>query len=98
MAEKNTCEVCGSGDARCGECGNMCGYRSNNLLRWLLGIIIITWIFTIGMKFGELKSQIYEGNQMYFRGMGMPVSGANMMDRANFTVSTQATPANVRAN
>jgi len=30
--------------------------------------------------------------------MGMPVSGANMMDRANFTVSTQATPANVRAN
>lgn len=93
MAEKNMCEVCGSGDGRCGECGNMCGYRGNNLLRWLLGIIIITWIFTIGMKFGELKAQMDGGNHMYFRSMGVPVSGSAMMNNADFTISTQAMPA-----
>ncbi len=88
MSEKNMCEVCGSGDGRCGQCGNMCGYRGNNLLRWLLGIIIITWIFSIGMKFGELKAQMYGGGygHMYYK--TMPMMGA-----AGYTVSTQGFPA-----
>ncbi len=90
MSEKNMCEVCGSGDGRCGNCGNMCGYRGNNLLRWLLGIIIITWIFSIGMKFGELKSSLDRsgyGNHMYYKTSPMP-----MMGGADFTVSTMSAP------
>lgn len=54
----NMCDVCGSGYGRCGKCGNMCGFRGNHLLRWFLGIIIITWVFSIGMRFGELKAEL----------------------------------------
>ncbi len=95
MVEKNMCEVCGSGDGRCGSCGNMCGYRGNHMLRWLLGIIIITWIFCIGMKFGEFKAQVYGGgygNHMYFKASGMPMMGTTGWGNVDYTVSTQAVP------
>lgn len=94
MVEKNMCNVCGSGDGRCGECGNMCGYRGNNLLRWLLGIIIITWIFSIGMKMGEMKAYLEQSG--YGRGhmkfYSTPAMGGAMMKDATFTVSSTAVP------
>ena len=97
MAEKNMCEVCGSGNGRCGECGNMCGWSGNNLLRWFLGIIIIVWIFSMGVKFGEMKAYLEQAG--YGRGAHMKVFSApamgmtSMMNDASFTVSTQAAPA-----
>lgn len=98
MVEKNMCDVCGSGDGRCGNCGNMCGYRGNHLLRWLLGIIIITWIFSIGVKFGEIKAYMGQdgyGNHMY---RAMPMMGATALSEgANFTVSSMAAPTMVKA-
>ncbi len=94
MVEKNMCEVCGSGDGRCGQCGNMCGYGGNHLLRWLLGIIIITWVFSIGMKFGEVKAYMGQGgygNHMYFRSSAMPMMGG-AWGNADYTVSTVSAP------
>jgi hypothetical protein len=90
MAEKNMCEVCGSGDGRCGNCGNMCGYGRNNLLRWLLGIIIITWVFSIGMKFGEIKGAMERGGYGY--GMGGHMKVMPMMGGASYSVSTMSAP------
>lgn len=91
MSEKNMCDVCGSGDGRCGQCGNMCGYRGNNLLRWLLGIIIITWIFSIGMKFGEMKAYYEQAGYGYGMG-GHMYRAMPMMGGAEYTVSTMAAP------
>ncbi len=89
------CDVCGSGNGRCGKCGNMCGYGRNSLLRWLLGIIIVTWIFSAGMKFGELKASI---DNMGFGPVGfsaarmMPFTGGTTMSDGNVTF-TSAVPA-----
>lgn len=84
----NVCEVCGSGNGRCGSCGNMCGLGGYGLVRWILGILIITWVFSIGMKFGEMKGAL-EGNgygkHMYFRGQ--------MMNGATGTYPTGGAPA-----
>jgi hypothetical protein len=59
-----------------------------HLLKWLLGIIIITWVFAIGMKFGEFEA--------YFE-MQAPYGGHNMMfyrtSAAPMTISAQAMPA-----
>lgn len=97
VENKNTCDVCGSGNGRCGECGNMCGWRGNNLLRWLLGIIIITWIFSLGMRFGEVKAYMeqngYGNNHMYYRSGVMPMMGGASYGAGDFTVSTLAAPA-----
>lgn len=54
----NVCDTCGSGNGRCGKCGNMCGFGGNHVLRWILGILIITWVFSIGMRFGEIKAYL----------------------------------------
>lgn len=99
--QNNRCDVCGSGNGRCGQCGNMCGWRGNSLLRWLLGIIIITWIFSLGMKFGEVKAYLEQsgmGNHMYYRSGVMPMMGATGLSEAGtFTVSSIAAPAMVKA-
>lgn len=68
MTENNhnkVCDVCGSGDGRCGMCGNMCGFSGRHILRWILGIIIITWVFCIGMKMGELKAYLEQSGSGY---------------------------------
>lgn len=80
---QNVCGVCGSGNGRCGKCGNMCGFGGHHLLRWFLGIIIITWVFSIGVRFGEVKYQLnsYYGHKtvpmMYIQDGGY--SGQGMM-------------------
>ncbi|TSC70897.1 MAG: hypothetical protein CEO12_22 [Parcubacteria group bacterium Gr01-1014_46] len=101
VENKNVCEVCGSGDGRCGQCGNMCGYRGNHLLRWILGIIIITWVFSIGMKFGEMKTYLEQsgygrGGNGFYKTMPMmggtyPVGG--QWSGEDVIYSTSATPA-----
>ncbi len=80
---QNTCQVCGSGNGRCGSCGNMCGFGRNHILRWILGIIIITWIFSIGMKFGELKAQLDGSGYGYgYKQMrAMPMMGGASWDQ-----------------
>ena len=60
-----SCDVCGfGGNGRCGKCGHYCGFGGRHVLRWILGILIITWIFCIGVRFGELKSAL-EANSPY---------------------------------
>ncbi len=97
----NYCNTCGSGNGRCGSCGNMCGFGRHNLLRWFLGILIIIWIFSIGVKFGEIKAYLDSsgyGNHMYYRSMPMmggasfsAVGGAE--DVVFSTATTKAMPA-----
>lgn len=95
---KNNCQVCGAGEGGyCGSCGMSRNYFGNHILRWILGIIIISWVFSIGMKIGELKAMIETsrfGNNMMFRTaptMGWSTAGTMMQD-GNVTF-TQAVPA-----
>lgn len=95
--ENNMCEVCGSGAGKCGRCGNMCGFGGNHILRWVLGILIIVWVFSIGMKFGEIKAYLDQagygrGNHMYYRAMPMMGGGAGWQTGTNEVYFTQAVP------
>lgn len=101
MAENNkVCDVCGSGDGRCGMCGNMCGFSGRHVLRWVLGIIIITWVFCIGMKFGELKAYLEQSGYGYgYRHMqvrtfngGMPMMNATWGQAGDQVYFSQAVP------
>jgi len=90
----NQCQVCGSGNGRCGSCGNMCGFGRHHLLRWFLGILIITWIFSIGMKFGEIKAQLNSyGYGNHYRAMPMMGGAWGNTDAVYYTQSAQTVPA-----
>jgi len=89
---QNACDVCGSNNGRCGRCGNMCGFGRNHILRWILGIIIITWIFSIGMKLGELKAELRGSSSYGHKSMMYGTQGAWSDGKVMFT---QAMPANV---
>lgn len=73
MENKNTCQVCGNGEY-CGACGTKSNYMLNNVLRWILAIVVISWVFCAGMMFGELKARVDfsspygSGNHMFLRG------------------------------
>lgn len=92
-----TCAVCGAGaDSRCGACGMGRGYMGNQILRWVLGILIITWVFSIGVKFGEIKSMLnayspYGYGSVHMRGASMPMmtwtSGVPVEKDVVFTTS-----------
>jgi hypothetical protein len=93
------CDVCGSGSGRCGKCGHACGFGGRHLLRWILGILIITWVFSIGMKVGEMKA-VFEGSgygdHFYYRsGPVMPMMYGNQGAAAGtvFFSSSAAAPA-----
>ncbi len=73
--KNNVCEVCGSGNGKCGMCGGVCSVGGYGLIRWILGIIIITWVFSIGMKIGELKGMLDGGGY----GKGMHYKSGQMM-------------------
>ncbi len=90
--QNNSCQVCGSGNGRCGSCGNMCGFGKHNLLRWILGIIIITWIFSIGMKFGEIKAQLHGSSYGYKSMRVSPMMGGATWDQ-NTVFFSEAVPA-----
>jgi hypothetical protein len=73
MKHNERCEVCGSGYGRCGMCGNVCGVGGYGIIRWILGILIIAWVFSIGMKMGELKGYLESsgygyGHKQYMKG------------------------------
>ena len=90
---QNVCDMCGSGSGRCGKCGNMCGFGGGVIIRWVLGILIITWIFSIGMKFGELKANLDQNGYGYsHRVMPMMYSGATGGE-GNVTFTTSSIPA-----
>jgi hypothetical protein len=69
----------------CGMCG---GYYTNGhrmgitLLRWLLGIIVILMVFSLGVSIGEFKGEVmgggmmYRHNMMYGNEMPMMVTGS----------------------
>lgn len=72
------CDVCGSGGGRCGRCGNMCGFGGMHIARWILGILTITWVFCIGMRFGEIKAHLEStgyGYNRHFKIMPGPMMG-----------------------
>lgn len=66
------CQNCGMGCS----CGRMHGYSGHPILRILLALAIIGFVFTAGVKLGELKEQL---------GMGYEHGGYSehrmMMDR-----------------
>ena len=90
---QNVCGVCGSGNGRCGKCGNMCGFNGNHILRWVLGIIIITWIFSIGMRIGELKASLNSSYGYGYHTRMMPMMGGAQWGEGNVTFTTSAVPA-----
>jgi hypothetical protein len=92
------CGVCGSGpNGKCGVCGMGRGYFGHSILRWILGIIIISWIFCIGMKIGEWKTEVEFGSSSYhvYRYGAMPMMyGAQGGQSGNvFFSSAEAVPA-----
>lgn len=74
---QNMCNVCGSGDGRCGRCGNMCGFGKHHIIRWILGVLIITWVFCIGMEMGEVKAYLEQAGygHGYRNARVMPMMG-----------------------
>ncbi len=56
--KSNVCNTCGCENGRCGDCGHYCGFRGGSIIRWVLGILVIVWVFSIGMRFGEIKSYL----------------------------------------
>ena len=58
VRKQQACQVCGADGAgsSCGGCGmNRCAF-GHHVVKWVLGILIISWVFSIGMKFGEVKA------------------------------------------
>ena len=55
---------------KCGGCDHgFCG-EGHGALRWVIGIILFALIFWVGMRVGEIKSEIYGGYGDYpTRGM-----------------------------
>ncbi len=98
-SNQNACNVCGSGNGRCGKCGNMCGFGGYHILRWVLGVLIISWVFSIGVKFGEIKTYLNStgyGNHMYYRSMPMmggATFSASAVGGTEDFVFTQGVPA-----
>lgn len=69
--ENCQCPMCrcmaGKCDGECQHCGGNCHWcgGKHRIIRWVLGILILLFIFLVGVKFGELKSYMYGG------GLGM---------------------------
>ena len=93
----NICEVCGTNNGRCGRCGHRCGFGGYHILRWVLGIIIISWVFCIGVKFGEFKASVegsgygYGYNHMRISPMMGGATWSNADDTVYFTQSAPST-------
>lgn len=91
-----SCQVCGSGNGRCGRCGNMCGFNGHHILRWVLGILIITWVFCIGMRIGEFKSSIEYGSGYGYSQRHMPpMMYGSAWGGNSDVIFTQAIPASI---
>ena len=85
----NMCDVCGSGNGRCGKCGHSCGFGRGHIIRWILGILIITWVFCIGMKIGEIKAYLEAsgyGYSNHYKYRVMPMMGGATWNSGSDTV------------
>jgi hypothetical protein len=60
----NGCRNCGAGCT----CGMMHGYNGHPLLRIVLALIILGFVFAGGVKLGELKAALGMGYQHHFMG------------------------------
>ncbi len=92
---KNVCDVCGTMDNRCGSCGHSCGFGGGYVLRWVLGILIITWIFCIGMRFGEIKAHLEStgyGYNKHYKFSPMPMMGGATWSNADQVYFSQGVP------
>lgn len=70
--EEGTCNGCKNCGAGC-NCGRMHGYCGHPLLRILLALVILTFVFVAGIKLGELKAELgmgYEHHYMMESGYG----------------------------
>ena len=96
--ENNTCggKVCCNKSSMMG-CGEMFCVRS--LIKMILTLFIVVFIFSMGVKFGELKASVM-GNQSYGRHMmmqdfdgeyGGAMMGGNTMMKAEATKVTPTT-------
>lgn len=107
MQENNNggmCQVCGAGvNGRCGACGMSNRYFGHHVLRWVLGILIISWVFSIGMKIGELQAMVEMnspygyGSHMFYRAapaaMGWSTGSMIAPEEGNVTFTTSSAPA-----
>ena len=86
----------------CGMCkghnmsGTCCGghHMGIYVLRWILGIIIILMIFSLGVSIGEFKGEVMGGGSIY-RGSMMydGYNGGYALPMMRVTTGTTATPA-----
>ncbi len=68
---KMECPECKGG--MCSECGHMHGMSCNHcwrhggykFIRWIIGLIILAFVFGAGVKLGELKSMFYGSDGKY---------------------------------
>ena len=79
------CEMCegyhGGHEGCGGGCRHMHGMRCRHfLLRWVLGVLILAFVFGAGVKLGEFKERVWSnGYGMMDRGYGTPTTGYGMM-------------------
>lgn len=102
QTDTNTCNGCRNCGAGC-TCGRMHGYNGHPLLRILLALVILGFVFSAGIRLGELKAELTMGyeHQMTAHhgdyGMGMMQQGQNTMSlvvpAVPVTPTTTATPA-----
>ncbi len=97
-----TCEGCKNCGMGC-TCGRMHGYHGHPVLRILLALAIVAFVFTAGVKLGELKAELgfgfehggYRGDMMMGRGQEFRIyedqGTAPMPAQATTTVSVPAT-------
>ena len=95
------CKNCGMGCT----CGGMHGYHGHPLLRILLALVLLGFVFAAGMKLGELKAELglgYEHHMMdggrhsfdmYGQGGGwaMPMMGTTIVAPTTSAPSAPAT-------
>jgi hypothetical protein len=105
QTDNGTCNGCRSCGAGC-TCGGMHGYHGHPVLRIILALVILTFVFMAGMKLGELKAELglgYErhgmmmersNNYMYGEGNMMPVviPGGPMIPAPAPTTKTKIAP------
>lgn len=87
---------------QCGGCdGGFCG-GGHGALRWVIGIVVLMLVFWMGMRIGEIKSEMYSGGYGNYPTRGMMriqggygdsygTYGPNMMYGYGVTQSAPAT-------
>ena len=89
----NTCNGCRSCGTGC-DCGRLHGYGGHPILRVLLALVILLFVFIGGIKLGELKAELgmaYYGHQDMMMGHYDGYGGMGMMQQRMVPVVMPAT-------